>query len=119
MVVRNTEDVLRDPVLFLLALAFEDKALKDIHSVEQFSKVRPQNGSQHFTFQWNEEIADKPVFRRIGVAEGVTEDAWHFAQMNNFLEDLIQCAGYPQGSITIHTIRRGFANAIESECRRS
>ena len=35
--------------------------------------------------------------------------------MNDYLQDLTMCAGYPKGSITIHTVRRGFANAIESK----
>ena len=105
IIIRSSEDILRDPILFLLALAFEDKALKDIQSVEQFLSVRSRVGSQHFIFQWNEDIIDKPVFRRIGVAEGLTKEAWYFRQMNELLQDLTMCAGYPKGSITIYTVR--------------
>lgn len=114
MTMTRRPDILRDPTIFFLALALADNALKDISSVEQFSMVKPPPGEKTFEFKWNVEVLDQPVFRRVG-SKGVTEEAWNCQQMFYQLGNIIECAGYKKGLITIHTVRRGFANAIESK----
>ena len=109
------DDLMRDPVLFFLTLAMLDDAVKGVDSIEQFYDVRPRPGCDKFMFEWNDKVLDQPVFRLINRHKGVTQDAWHCDQMFSQLQNVVECAGYQRGDITGHTIRRGFANAIESK----
>ena len=71
----SRDDVMRDPVAFVLALAFADTALKGITSVQKFADVKPRSEKELFTFEWNDEVLDQPVFRLVDRTKGLTEDA--------------------------------------------
>ena len=114
MTMKTREELLHDPIMFFLPLAFADHAFKDIASVDQFWNIRPPSGTKQFEFQWRDSILDEPVFRYI-TKGNVTDEPWHTGQMYSQLKVLVQAAGYRKGSITIHTLRRGFANAIFSK----
>ncbi|KAL9038224.1 MAG: hypothetical protein Q9214_005369, partial [Letrouitia sp. 1 TL-2023] len=108
----NHEQLYRDPVAFFLALAIADNAFKGIHSLEQFWAVRPQRGQKSFQFKWNQEALDQPVFRTVK-KDGRVSDAWAASSMYHLLKRLVANAGFPEGSITMHTFRRGVANMVD------
>ena len=51
MVIMSRDDVMRNPIVFLLALGFGDKGLKGITCVKQFIDVKPRSQSEAFTFE--------------------------------------------------------------------
>ncbi|KAK3178123.1 hypothetical protein OEA41_000256 [Lepraria neglecta] len=110
----DMENLFEDRVVFFLVLANADNAFLGITSVEDLWKVRPRDGESIFTFQWQNEVLELPVFRK-AQAHGVTEKAWTCASMFRQLSDIIQKAGYRKGTITIHTIRRGMANVADDK----
>ena len=110
---QSRERLFRDPVAFFLALAFADDAIKGVSSIEQFWSVQPRRGQKSFQFEWNEDKLDVPVFRVV-TATGPTPASWTCSSMFHYLDTVTRNAGYKAGSITIHTIRRGAANLIDS-----
>ncbi|KAL8637191.1 MAG: hypothetical protein Q9228_005515 [Teloschistes exilis] len=112
-VTMSSEDrLLRNPLAFFLALAFADDAIKGVSSVEQFWEIRPRQGQKSFQLEWNKEKLDTPVFRMVN-ATGPTPDAWHTLSMFYYLRNVVKNAGYKEGSVTIHTLRRGVANVVD------
>ena len=107
------ERLFRNPVAFFLALAFADDAIRGVSSIEQFWSIQPRKGQKSFQFEWNADKLDLPVFRVI-TATGPTSASWTCSSMFHYLDIVTRNAGYQPGSITIHTIRRGAANLIDS-----
>lgn len=111
----SSEDrLLRNPLAFFLALAFADDAIKGVSSVEQFWEIRPRRGQKSFQSEWNKDKLDTPVFRIVN-ATGPTPDAWHTSSIFCYFRNAVKNAGYKESSITIHTLRRGVANVVDSK----
>jgi len=108
------ENMFYDPVWFFVALAFTDQAFKGISNLEQFWTVRPKDGQGSFQFEWNADVLETPVFRAVK-SSGTTLEPWRCASMFHQLGKVVEAAGYRKGTITVHTIRRGFANVMNSE----
>lgn len=105
VIMKDKEGFLRDPVIFFLALAFVDEALLGIDSVDQFWMIRPPGNRKQFDFQGNPTVLDTPVFQLTDSTGG-----FHKRGMTR------QCIVYLAKSITVHSIRRGFANCTDSKC---
>lgn len=113
VIMKDKEGFLRDPVFFFLALAFVDEALLGIDSVDQFWMIRPSGNRKQFDFQWNPTVLDTPVFQLTDSTGGISQ-AWNDTSMYYLLRGLIRIARYEAKSITVHSIRRGFASCIDS-----
>ena len=118
VIMKDKENFLRDPVFFFVALAFADHAFRGISSLDQFWAVRPPHDRTQFEFQWNVAVMETPVFRSTDKngALGIESPAWITTQMYRDLNNLTRLAGYEKGTITVHTLRRGFGNRVEREC---
>lgn len=77
--------------------------------------MKPPAGVKTFQFKWATEVLEKPVFRLINQSGVVTEQSWNCQQMWHQVENLVVCAGYKKGSITMHTLGRAFASAVDSQ----
>ena len=54
----------RNGILYFIALALADRAVKSCHTVEDLLMAAPRNGDV-WKFQWNEDALEKPVFQMI------------------------------------------------------
>lgn len=115
VIMKDKEELLRDPVFFFVALAFADNAFRGIPSLDQFWKVRPSGDNKQLEFQWHDAVMDIPVFRSTDKSGsmGINSPAWNTSLMFCSLNSLTETAGYKKGSVTIHTLRRGFGNRVQ------
>ncbi|KAL9583992.1 MAG: hypothetical protein Q9203_004848 [Teloschistes exilis] len=108
----SRERLFRDPIAYFLTLAFADDAIKGVKTMEQFWAIKPPKGQKSFQFEWNADKMDMPVFR-VTTATGPTPASWTCSSMFRYLSIVTKEAGYPPGSVTIHTMRRGVANKVD------
>ena len=80
-------------LLFFLALAFADDAIRGVSSIEQFWSIQPRKGQKSFQFEWNADKLDLPVFRVI-TATGPTSASWTCSLMFHYLDIVTRNAGY-------------------------
>ena len=113
---KDREDFLRDPIFFFVALAIADNAFRSISSLDQFWAVRPPRNTRQFEFQWKSAVKDLPILRISSRdSKDTTSEAWTYGSMAQGLNKLTQISGYPQGTLTMTSFRRGFANCLDSE----
>ncbi|OJD10206.1 hypothetical protein ACJ73_09890, partial [Blastomyces percursus] len=108
------------PVSHFLALALADDAFdaKGINSVEDVLRIRVMAPRNSLHLKWKPNMLNIPVFRRaVHTAEGIRispDKALPYDTFNQFLQRLGRNAGF-EHKLTPYCIRRGTANAVDSE----
>ena len=110
-VCREQEKPTRNTLLFFLAIAVADGAIKHFNTLEELLKVKLQPWEETFVFQWTESSLEKPIFQAVS-AEGPTGKALTYLSMHTAVVQLGRRAGYTE-NITAHAIRRGFLSAAD------
>ena len=105
---------LRNGVMYFLALALADGAIKGYRTVSDLLKANIRPGETNWTFQWTEGMQDKPVLRMVN-SKGPTGKSLTYSSMHTSLVELGRRAGY-KGTITAHGIRRAFLNVVNETC---
>jgi hypothetical protein len=100
--------------LFLLALAFADNALFGYSSPSDLGDQEIPEGDDELPLRWNKEVLERPILRAV-TADGGVSDSTPLTRVRfcDILRAALQNAGF-FGRITIHAIRRGLANKVDS-----
>lgn len=104
-----------NPVPYLLVLAFADGALFDLDSPEELERWDPDN-NEPTRLLWKTHIARQPVLRMVTRFAGASERALTRETFCRLFRNIVCNAGYYE-IITIHSLRRGLANRIDSKSR--
>ena len=59
-------------------------------------------------------MRNEPILRNAGKAGGVTEQSLTASSFNKIFKNIVENAGY-YCRITVHSLRRGFGNAVDSK----
>ena len=100
--------------LFLLALAFSQRVLFGYQTPEELWEQQIPDGESEVLLRFNDEDSEKPVLRTITMANGISEKPLTRAGFCPLFRAMLENAGY-FGSITIHALRRGLSNKVDSE----
>ncbi|MCJ1445306.1 MAG: hypothetical protein MMC23_005811 [Stictis urceolatum] len=95
----------RNGILYFLALALADRAIRGFSSVEDLLMATPRNGDV-WTFQWNKKALEKPVFQMI-TQNGPTGIALTYGSIRAHIVALGRRAGYAE-NISISWYQESF-----------
>ena len=104
----------RNGVMYFLALALADGAIKGYRTISDLLKANIKYGETSWTFQWTEGMRNKPVFQMITM-DGPTGRSLTYGSMHSAFAELGHRAGYKE-NITAHGIRRAFLTAANEVC---
>ena len=104
-----------NPVPYLLPSAFVDGALLDLDSPEDLERWDPDN-NEPTRLLWRSQMAKQPVLRMVTRFAGVSECALTRETFCRLFRGIVCNAGYCE-IITVHSLRRGLANRIDSKRR--
>lgn len=102
-----------NPVAFLLEIAFQDGAFRDVDFMETFKRWDPDHNDP-VPLVWKPSMAREPVLRTATRAGGISKRPWTRESFCKLFRAVVTNAGYPE-IITIHTLRRGLANMLDSK----
>lgn len=108
------------PISHFLALALADHAFQaqGIHSAEDIFQIEVPSYRNSLQLRWKAEMLSVPIFRRaVRTAQGIRispDRALPYDTFNQYLQRLGRNAGF-EGALTPYCIRRGTANAVDSE----
>ena len=104
----ETDHWYNNGVLAFLALALADDAIRGYKSLDDIMSARIPDGDQFWEFKYNESKLKSAVFR------GQDGKPLRCQTMHELLCHLSKRAGYRE-KVTTHAIRRGVANAVNSQ----
>ena len=104
-----------NPVPYLLALAFADGALFDMDSPKDLECWDPDN-NEPTRLLWRPHIVKEPIIRTVTRFDGASGRALNRDTFCRLFRNIANNAGYYE-IITIHSLRRGLANRIDSKSR--
>lgn len=102
-----------NPVPYLLTLAFADNALFGLDNIEALDNMEP-DGPEPIRLLWKPCVRGEPVLRMVTRAGGVSRRALTRETFCRLFRAIVCNAGYYE-IITIHSLRRGLANKIDSK----
>lgn len=102
-----------NPVLFLLTLAFADEAFFGLNSLEALEFMNP-DGTESIRILWKSSVANESVLRMITRSGGVSKRALTRETFCRLFKTFVRNASYCE-IITIHALRRGLANKVDSK----
>ena len=111
-VLSEQPELFQNGIVYFLALAFADNAIKGFNNVTQLLSMTIPANQRIFTLQWNEAVLNQSVFRMVK-KHGVSERALSYSSLQPVMQSLGYRSGYPH-SITPHAFRRAVGNAVDS-----
>jgi hypothetical protein len=106
-----------NPVPWLLEMAVQDGAFLHFDSLETLKNWNPDN-NEPIPLLWRPSVATEPVLRQVTRFGGLSNSAWTRECFCRLFRAVVVNAGYPE-IITIHTLRRGLANRLDSKIQSS
>ena len=102
-----------NPVPYLLALAFADGAFFGLDSPEALERWDPDD-NEPTRLLWKPHMVNQPILRMVTRSSGVSERPLVRATFCRLFRGIVCNAGYYE-IITVHSLRRGLANRIDSK----
>ena len=106
-----------NPVPYLLALAFADGAFFGLDSPEALERWDPDN-NEPTQLLWKPDMMNQPILRMVTRSSGVSERPLVRVTFCRLFRGIVCNAGYYE-IITVHSLRRGLANRIDSKSQAS
>jgi hypothetical protein len=102
-----------DPVPYVQCLALADGVFDGIKTPEALWEQEVPPGNRLFKLRWKRGMMDEPVLRSVSTAGLVLATPLNSSTFNTLLKNAVVNAGYYE-RVTIHSIRRGVANSVDS-----
>ncbi|KAI9779399.1 MAG: hypothetical protein M1835_004702, partial [Candelina submexicana] len=111
IVLREMPKLQFNAILFFLAIALADGAIKGFSTVDELLNARIPSGRNTWLLRWQDDCLEKPVVRKV-TTEGPKAAPLTYSCLWTQLQHLATRTGFTD-RLTIHSIRRGVANAID------
>lgn len=105
---REHDKLVFDPIPYLLALAFADDALSRYSSLEELWEQEIPSSEPILRLKWKDSMLEQ-LLLRTGAGRPLRQSMFYC-----YLNAIVKNAGY-HDRVSIHTLRRGLANAVDSK----
>ena len=111
-VLREHDMLIWDDTVFLLIMAFADKALWGFNTMADLQEQRIPQGQDYLTLRWRDSVLNKPILRKCTKAGGVTDEPMPRSAFSQIFQSTLLNAGYNYAA-TVHSIRRQLGKKVD------
>jgi hypothetical protein len=109
--------LLYDDTRYLIALALADGAFHNIKTADNLWEIQFPVNANELILRWEDSVLDRPILRNATMKDGLTDDPLPRKLFDRVLKWVLGLAGYyGYGQATVHAIRRGLGQQINSKC---
>lgn len=99
-------------VFWVIVHGVADGVFKGLSTVADVLAVRPPEGRESYTLEWNENEKERPFFRMVTPEGPERNKALSFSSLHHNFSSLAQREGFKH-RLRVHGIRGGVANCID------